>query len=87
MVLIESESDDEIANVKEEPNQPRSSSSEPETTAATESKLVDGADSDGFETASEREVSDNEEDETYRKQESQHSDKPEISDEGSKQVK
>ncbi|XP_020885722.1 tetratricopeptide repeat protein 1-like isoform X2 [Arabidopsis lyrata subsp. lyrata] len=82
MVLIESdESDDEIT-VKEEPIQSRSSSSQPETTTATESKLVAGDDSDGFETASEREVSDNEEDESEL---IQQSDKPENKDDESKQ--
>ncbi|CAH8263280.1 unnamed protein product [Arabidopsis lyrata] len=84
MVLIESdESDDEIT-VKEEPIQSRSSSSQPETTTATESKLVAGDDSDGFETASEREVSDNEEDESEL---IQQSDKPENKDDESKQKK
>ncbi|ESQ46335.1 hypothetical protein EUTSA_v10000290mg [Eutrema salsugineum] len=57
MVLIESESDEEIS-VKEEPNPSRDSSSQPE---ATEAKFAGGDDSDGFETASEREMSDNEE--------------------------
>ncbi|CAL9233708.1 unnamed protein product [Arabidopsis halleri] len=83
MVLIESdESDDEIT-VKEEPNQSRSSSSQPETTTATESKLVAGDDSDGFETASEREVSDNEEEDEIEP--IQQSDKPENKDDESKQ--
>lgn len=100
MVLIESESDDEIT-VKEVPKPSRSSTSQPETTAATEAKLVGGDDSDGFETASEREVSDDEGDESDRKQdaitkpESEQSDKPEnkeeqveaINDSGSNQVK
>ncbi|CAA7033158.1 unnamed protein product [Microthlaspi erraticum] len=86
MVLIESESDDEIT-VNEAPKPSRTSSSHPETTTATEAKLVDGDDSDGFETASEREVSDNEGDETDRKQdaitkpESEHSVKPETKEE------
>ncbi|CAE6005182.1 unnamed protein product [Arabidopsis arenosa] len=83
MVLIESdESDDEIT-VKEELNQSRSSSSQPETTTATESKLVAGDDSDGFETASEREVSDNEEEDEI--EQIQQSDKPENKDDESKQ--
>ncbi|KAG7571941.1 Tetratricopeptide repeat [Arabidopsis suecica] len=83
MVLIESnESDDEIT-VKEEQNQSRSSSSQPETTTATDSKLVAGDDSDGFETASEREVSDNEEEDEI--EQIQQSDKPENKDDESKQ--
>lgn len=100
MVLIESESDDEIT-VNEAPKPSRTSSSHPETTTATEAKFVGGDDSDGFETASEREVSDNEGDETDRKQdaitkpESEHSVKPEtkeeqveaINDSGSNQKK
>ncbi|CAH8387279.1 unnamed protein product [Eruca vesicaria subsp. sativa] len=98
MVLIESESDDEIS-VKEEPKPSRSSSSPPET---TEAKIVGGDDSDGFETASERGVSDNEEEEEEEgdrkqdaidNQESQPSDNPEkkedqveaVSDVGSNQ--
>ncbi|KAF8083481.1 hypothetical protein N665_0770s0004 [Sinapis alba] len=79
MVLIESESDDEIA-VKEEPNPSRSSSSPPKT---TEAKIVGGDDSDGFETASEREVSDNEEEEEEgdRKQDAiENLQKPQPSD-------
>lgn len=56
MVLIESsESEDEIL-IKNEPK-PSSSSSSPQP---TETKQVDGDDSDGFETASEREISDEE---------------------------
>ncbi|CAE6005208.1 unnamed protein product [Arabidopsis arenosa] len=85
MVLIESnESDDEIT-VKEEPNQSPYFSSQPETTTATESKLVAGDDSDGFETASEREVSDNEEEDEI--EQIQQSDKPENKDDESKQKK
>ncbi|CAH2061318.1 unnamed protein product [Thlaspi arvense] len=89
MVLIESESDEEIT-VKEEPIP----SSQPETTVATETKLVGGDDSDGFETASEREVSDNEaeeSDDAKESHESQNSDKHEekeaitTTDDGSKQ--
>ncbi|XP_010447707.1 PREDICTED: uncharacterized protein LOC104730263 isoform X2 [Camelina sativa] len=60
MVLIESsESEDEIL-IKTEPK-PSSSSSPQQPT--TETKQVDGDDSDGFETASEREISDEEGDE------------------------
>ncbi|XP_018478545.2 uncharacterized protein LOC108849489 isoform X2 [Raphanus sativus] len=85
MVLIESESDDEIS-VIEEPNPSRSSSSPPKT---TEAKIVGGDDSDGFETASERGVSDNEEEEeegdrkheAVENQEPQPSDKPEKKEE------
>lgn len=55
MVLIESsESEDEIL-IKNEPKPSSSSSPQP-----TETKQVDGDDSDGFETASEREISDEE---------------------------
>uniref|UniRef100_A0A1J3IW21 Tetratricopeptide repeat protein 1 n=1 Tax=Noccaea caerulescens TaxID=107243 RepID=A0A1J3IW21_NOCCA len=100
MVLIESESDDEIT-VKEELKPSGTSSSHPETTVATEAKLVGGDYSDGFETASEREVSDEEGDENDRKQEaiakpeSEQPDKPEnkeeqveaINDSGSNQEK
>lgn len=100
MVLIESESDDETT-VKEVPNPSHTSSSQPETAAATDAELVGGDDSDGFETASEREVSDNEGDESDRKQdaitnqESEQSDKPEnkeeqveaVNDSGANQVK
>ncbi|KFK32694.1 hypothetical protein AALP_AA6G276800 [Arabis alpina] len=81
MVLIESESDDEIS-VTQEPKPPLASSSHPIT---TETKLVDGGDdSDGFETASEREVSDNEGDEIETKQEPMMD---ASSDDGSKQEK
>ncbi|CAL9227468.1 unnamed protein product [Arabidopsis halleri] len=58
MVLIESsESEDEIL-IKNEPKPSSSSSPQP-----TETKPIDGDDSDGFETASEREVSDEEREE------------------------
>lgn len=98
MVLIESESDDEIS-VTEVPIPSRSSSSPPKT---TEAKIVGGDDSEGFETASEREVSDNEEEEeegdrkedAVENQEPQPSDNPEkkedqveaVADVGSNQV-
>lgn len=85
MVLIESDESDNEITVKEEPIQSRSSSSQPETTTATESKLVAGDDSDGFETASEREVSDNEEEDESEL--IQQSDKPVQKDDESKQVK
>ncbi|XP_013743844.2 tetratricopeptide repeat protein 1 isoform X2 [Brassica napus] len=85
MVLIESESDDEIS-VTEVPIPSRSSSSPPKT---TEAKIVGGDDSEGFETASEREVSDNEEEEeeddrkedAIENQEPQPSDNPEKKEE------
>ncbi|KAJ0260382.1 Tetratricopeptide repeat [Hirschfeldia incana] len=75
MVLIESESDDEIS-VIEEPNPPRPSSSPPKS---TEAKIDGGDDSEGFETASEREVSDNEE-EGERKQDAVENQEPQPSD-------
>ncbi|CAH8274809.1 unnamed protein product [Arabidopsis lyrata] len=79
MVLIESsEGEDEIV-VKNEPKPSSSSSPQP-----TETKQVDGDDSDGFETASEREVSDEEGEEDGTKndavtsqEEPQHSEKKE----------
>ncbi|KAG2308198.1 hypothetical protein Bca52824_027946 [Brassica carinata] len=78
MVLIEIESDDEIA-VKEEPNPSRSSTSPPKT---SEAKIVGGDDSEGFETASEREVSDDEEEEEGgdRKQDAIENQEPQPSD-------
>ncbi|KAG7617903.1 unnamed protein product [Arabidopsis thaliana] len=79
MVLIESsESEDEIL-IKNEPKPASSSSPQP-----TETKQVDGDDSDGFETASEREISDEEGEEDGTKndavtsqEEPQHSEKKE----------
>ncbi|KAF2567495.1 hypothetical protein F2Q68_00027343 [Brassica cretica] len=78
MVLIESESDDEIS-VTEVPIPSRSSSSPPKT---TEAKIVGGDDSEGFETASEREVSDNEEEEEEgdRKEDAIENQEPQPSD-------
>lgn len=78
MVLIESESDDEIS-VTEVPNPSASSSSPPKT---TEAKIVGGDDSDGFETASERGVSDyeEEEEESDRKQDAVENQEPQPSD-------
>ncbi|KAF3554705.1 hypothetical protein F2Q69_00016586 [Brassica cretica] len=78
MVLIESESDDEIS-VTEVPIPSRSSSSTPKT---TEAKIVGGDDSEGFETASEREVSDNEEEEEEgdRKEDAIENQEPQPSD-------
>ncbi|XP_019086789.1 PREDICTED: TPR repeat-containing thioredoxin TTL4 isoform X5 [Camelina sativa] len=97
MVLIESsESEDEIL-IKTEPK-PSSSSSPQQPT--TETKQVDGDDSDGFETASEREISDEEGDEDGTKNDAveekpQHSEKKEelmsggeaITDDGSNKEK
>ncbi|CAA0397024.1 unnamed protein product [Arabidopsis thaliana] len=79
MVLIESsESEDEIL-IKNEPKPASSSSPQP-----TETKQVDGDDSDGFETASEREISDEEgeddgtkNDAVTSQEEPQHSEKKE----------
>lgn len=87
MVLIESsDSEDEIL-IKDEPK-PSSSSPQPDTMAATEAKQVDGDESDGFETASEREISDEEGEEDDIKNdavtsqdETNQSDKPEKKEE------
>ncbi|ESQ54155.1 hypothetical protein EUTSA_v10025952mg [Eutrema salsugineum] len=63
MVLIESSESEVEIPIKDEPKPSSLSSTKPEKTmAATEAKLVDGDDSDGFETASEREISDEEDD-------------------------
>ncbi|CAH2077459.1 unnamed protein product [Thlaspi arvense] len=66
LILIDDdrrESEEEIL-VKDEPKPSSSSSQQPEKTmAATEAKYVDCDESDGFETASEREISDEESEE------------------------
>ncbi|CAN8284068.1 unnamed protein product [Cochlearia groenlandica] len=91
MVLIESESDDEVVSVKERSDPSHSSSSSSAaTTTTTEAKSAGGDDSsDAFETASEREMSDNEEegeeDETDTRQDA-ITNQESQEDDGSKQV-
>ncbi|CAH8355680.1 unnamed protein product [Eruca vesicaria subsp. sativa] len=65
MVLIESNENEEETLTKSEQN-PSSSSSSPQMSATETKPLDDGDDSDGFETASEREVSDEEEDDNRK---------------------
>ncbi|VVB10969.1 unnamed protein product [Arabis nemorensis] len=85
MVLIESTESEEQILIKDEPKPSSSSSQQPETMSATETKQVDGVDSDGFETASEREISDEEDDSkndaVTSQKEPQQSDKPEKKEE------
>lgn len=84
MVLIESsESEDEIL-IKNEPKPSSSSSPQHETMAPTESKQVDGDDSDGFETASEREISDEEGEEDDRENDAVTNQEPHQSDQSEK---
>lgn len=88
MVSVESSKSEEEILIKDEPKPSSSSSPQPETMSATETKQVDGDDSDGFETASEREISDEEGEEDDRvndavtSQEEPHQlDKPEKKEE------